>query len=205
MRVLKIALALPITVWLLAACSEEVQNLPTTTATGATTTGTVVAISGQPATSATTGVNYTFTPKTTAAGAAVTFAISNAPAWATFDRKAGTLSVTDGTSSASLATFAIQVAAQAVSSHLAGTATLAWDAPTSNVDGTPLASLAGYRINYGTNVAVLDHSIVINDGGATTYNVQALAPGTWYFAIQAVAASGTESIQSEVASATISL
>jgi hypothetical protein len=30
------------------------------------------------------------------------------------------------------------------------TATLTWDAPTTNADGTPLTDLAGYRIYYGT-------------------------------------------------------
>ena len=73
------------------------------------------------------------------------------------------------------------------------------------ISSTPLANLAGYRINYGTELAALDHSVTINGGATTTYNVAALAPGTWYFAVQAVAATGAESLPSDVASATISL
>ncbi len=39
-------------------------------------------------------------------------------------------------------------AKQAVTAF-AGTITLAWDAPTTNTDGTPLTDLAGYKIYYG--------------------------------------------------------
>jgi ABC-type glycerol-3-phosphate transport system substrate-binding protein len=31
-------------------------------------------------------------------------------------------------------------------------ATLTWDAPTTNVDGTPLTDLAGYKVYYGTSL-----------------------------------------------------
>ena len=232
MRVLKIALALYIGSLALAACAPQVQTAPETAqevsggdtgTTGGTATGTIVSISGQPAPAVPAGVDYSFTPTTNASGSSVSFTVSNAPAWATFDPKLGKLSgvpsagnvgtypgilisVSDGASSSSLTAFSIQVTSGAVAgpSNPLSTATLAWDAPTSNVDGTPLLNLAGYRINYGTDATTLDHSVVINDGSATSYRVDALAPGTWYFAVQAMAATGLESAPSQVASATIS-
>jgi hypothetical protein len=33
---------------------------------------------------------------------------------------------------------------------ISGQATLSWDPPTTNVDGTPLTDLAGYKVYYGT-------------------------------------------------------
>jgi ABC-type glycerol-3-phosphate transport system substrate-binding protein len=38
-------------------------------------------------------------------------------------------------------------------------ATLTWDAPTTNVDGTPLTDLAGYKVYYGT--ALGNYKVVI--------------------------------------------
>ena len=34
-----------------------------------------------------------------------------------------------------------------------GSVTLAWDAPTTNLDGTPLTALAGYKVYYGRTSA----------------------------------------------------
>jgi len=200
MRMLKIALALYIASSALTACAPQVQTTPETAqevsggstgttggtptpTTGGTATGTIVSISGQPAPAVPAGVDYSFTPTTNASGSSVSFTVSNAPAWATFDPKLGKLSgvpsaanvgtypgilisVSDGASSSSLAAFSIQVTSGAVAgpSNPLSAATLAWDAPTSNVDGTPLLNLAGYRINYGTDATTLDHSVVINDG-----------------------------------------
>jgi len=84
-------------------------------------------ISGSPATSVTVGSSYSFTPAASDAdGDALTFSVSNLPAWAGFnsgtgamagtptDADAGTysnivISVSDGTDSASLAPFSITV------------------------------------------------------------------------------------------------
>ncbi len=72
-----------------------------------------------------------------------------------------------------------------------------------NVDGSALTDLAGYKIYYGTNAAALTQSASINNAAATSYQVQGLTSGVWYFAIEAVTNVGTESSMSDVASATI--
>jgi Fibronectin type III domain len=83
------------------------------------------------------------------------------------------------------------------------TATLSWEAPTTNTDGTPLTDLAGYRIYYGSSPQELSHSVQINTVGLQTYVIDDLEPGTWYFAVRAVAADGSESPLSDVAAKTI--
>ncbi|TLZ15855.1 MAG: thrombospondin type 3 repeat family protein, partial [Gammaproteobacteria bacterium] len=99
-------------------------------------------ISGTPATSANAGTAYSFTP--TAAdpnGNPLTFSIQNPPSWASFNTQSGNLSgtpgsgdagtysniiisVSDGTSTASLAAFSIIVTQVAN-----GSATVSWSAP----------------------------------------------------------------------------
>ncbi len=89
-----------------------------------------LSISGSPATQVVSGNGYSFQPTTNApAGAGLTFSIQNRPVWATFsavtgmlsgtptDAQSGTyssivLSVSDGTQSAALAPFSIQVVGQ---------------------------------------------------------------------------------------------
>ena len=86
-------------------------------------------INGAPATTATTGSQYTFTPSANDAdGQTLTFSIANKPAWATFTASNGRLqgtptsagtttgiviSVSDGTASASLPAFSLTVASAA--------------------------------------------------------------------------------------------
>ncbi|MEW6002341.1 MAG: SBBP repeat-containing protein, partial [Nitrospirota bacterium] len=89
-------------------------------------------------------------------------------------------------------------------------ATLTWDAPTTNVDGTPLTDLAGYKIYYGT----LSHNYTVSMdvGGAScqeigditecTYTVDGLPSGTYYFAVTAYNISEYESEYSNEASKT---
>jgi chitodextrinase len=60
---------------------------------------------------------------------------------------------------------------------------LAWDAPTTNVDGSPLTNLAGYWLYYGTSSGVFTTNI--NIGNVTTYTISNLPYGTYYFAIKA--------------------
>ena len=55
-----------------------------------------------------------------------------------------------------------------------------------------LDDLAGYRISYGRDAEVLDHSIFINDPAQTSYEFSTLDSGVWYFAVIAVNASGLE-------------
>jgi hypothetical protein len=63
--------------------------------------------------------------------------------------------------------------------------------------------LTGFTIYYGTNQSALTQSIVVSGATTTTYEVTGLASGTWYFAVAANAADGTESAQSTVGSKTI--
>ena len=85
-----------------------------------------------------------------------------------------------------------------------GSATLSWEAPTTNTNGTALTDLVGYHIYYGSNPQELSRTVQINTVGLQTYVIDDLEPGTWYFAIKAVAANGVESTLSEVAVKTIS-
>ncbi len=84
----------------------------------------------------------------------------------------------------------------------AGTASLSWVAPTTNVDGTPLTDLAGYKIYYGTSSG--NYTSNINIGNATNYQVANLTNGLiYYFAVTASDTSGNESGYSNEASKTI--
>ena len=163
-------------------------------------------ISGAPAASVNVGAAYSFRPTATDAdGDAITYSISNKPAWASFDATTGTLSgsptaadvatyssivisASDGKLSASLPAFAI-----AVTQIATGRVSLSWTPPTQNTDGTALTNLAGYRIHYGNNAAALDRTISIGSAGIALYVVENLAPGTWYFAVKALSSAGVES------------
>jgi len=88
--------------------------------------------------------------------------------------------------------------------HLtSGNATLSWDAPTSNTNGTALTDLSGYRIYYGASEDDLVQTVQIGNVGVQTYVIENLQPGTWYFAVRALSSEGTESPLSEVVSKTI--
>jgi ABC-type oligopeptide transport system substrate-binding subunit len=83
-----------------------------------------------------------------------------------------------------------------------GSATLSWSAPTTNADGTPLTSLGGYKVYYGTTPGVYASIIV---GNATSYSFHDLLRGkTYYFTVTAYDASGNESDYSAVVSKSIS-
>jgi len=88
-------------------------------------------------------------------------------------------------------------------SSTVGAATVSWEAPTTNTNGTPLMDLAGYRIYYGSSPETLGHSVQINTIGLQTYVIDDLQAGTWYFAVMAVASNGTESSLSTVVAKTI--
>jgi hypothetical protein len=69
--------------------------------------------------------------------------------------------------------------------------TLTWDAPTTNIDGTPLTDLAGYKIYYGTSSGV--YTSVIDAKNVTTYKIGGLVAGAHYFTVTAYNAAGYES------------
>jgi len=174
-------------------------------------------LSGTPVTTAKVGTAYAFQPSgRDPEGRALYWAIRNKPSWATFSTSTGKLSgtptaagtnsgitigVSDGKSSAALAPFAIVVST--TSSGTTGSATLSWTPPTRNTDGSTLTNLAGYRISYGTSASALSKTISLANPGLSSYVVDNLAAGTWYFSIKAYTSSGTESAGSSVASKSI--
>src|SRR5690606_7665907 len=119
-------------------------------------------------------------------GDALTFSISNRPSWASFDPSSGTLSgtpgpgdigsyngirisVSDGTASASLAVFGIQVVATAT-----GSALVSCTPRTLRDDGSPLTDLAGYKVYWGTSERDYPNSVTIDNPGITSYMVEEL-------------------------------
>lgn len=176
--------------------------------------GSTPRISGSPATQVQVGQPYSFTPSATDAGApGLSFSIAHKPSWATFSVATGQLtgiptsnevgtyshiviSASNGISRASLPAFGITVTQ-------GGEVTLAWAPPTTNTNGTPVTELAGYLIAYGTNSSALNQSVNIGSSVATTYTVQHLSAGTWYFAIAAYTVAGVHSAFSSPISKTI--
>lgn len=84
----------------------------------------------------------------------------------------------------------------------AGTAALAWDAPTTYVDGSPLATLSGFKVYYGTAPDTYTGAVAV--GNVRTYQFPNLPDGrTYYFAVTAVDAAGNESGYSNAVSKTL--
>ena len=199
----------------LAACGGgDATTAPASSAPGVAmaTSNRAPALSGTPAATVDTGAAYDFQPTATDAdGDTLRFSITNKPVWAAFDPSTGRLSgtptaadigtvanivisVSDGSTSVSLPTFAVQVT---------GTATLSWSAPTQNMDGTTLRDLSGYRIYYGSSAATMVAVATVTDPTVSSYRVGGLPNGTWYFAISAVNAAGVESRLSNIGSKTL--
>jgi hypothetical protein len=84
-----------------------------------------------------------------------------------------------------------------------GTATLSWQAPTTNTDGEALTDLSGYRIYYGMNPDDLTQTVQLTGVGLQTYVIDGLGSGTWYFAIKAFTSTDVESALSDIVSKTI--
>jgi hypothetical protein len=166
------------------------------------------AINGSAPQTAAVGKPYSFQPNATDPnGDPLTFSIDSKPGWATFDQSTGRLygtpaaadvgtheeivvKVTDGKSESALPQFAVTVTSGG--SSTTGSATLVWQAPSANTDGSPLENLTGYRIHYGTESGNYSETVSVDTVGLTSYVVENLEPGTYYFTITAVA-NGVES------------
>jgi hypothetical protein len=170
-------------------------------------------ISGSPAANVTVRTAYNFRPTASDPdGDTLGYSIQNRPTWATFSTATGQLSgtpaaagshanirisVSDGKTSTALPAFTITVADAPSSSP--GAATLSWTVPTQNDDGSALTDLAGYRISYGRSPTELAWAIDIASPGITTYAIDGLKPGTYYFSVRAYSVSGAQSAASNVA------
>ena len=170
-------------------------------------------ISGQPPLAVRVGEPYTFQPSASDPdGDPLTFMATNLPSWVSFDQSTGRLSgtpdavdqgshesisilVSDSHANASLGPFSITVTQTAN-----GVVTLSWLPPTQNANGTALVDLAGYRIQYGRDIADMRQAIWITNPSVNTYLVEQLSAGTWYFAVYAIRTSRIESFPSVVVS-----
>lgn len=173
-------------------------------------------ISGTPPTSAEVSKFYSFTPTVVAsAGSKLSYSIANKPAWASFSTSVGsltgtpakanvgkdsdiTITVSNGDTKASLQPFAISVAPLVI-----GSATLSWQKPTENTNGTPLTNLVGYVVRYGLSSAVLGSSMAINSASTTEATIENLGAGTWYFEVASLNSEGVQSEFTTVVSKTI--
>ena len=187
----------------LAAFSITVNDLPNRAPT----------ISGTPAAEVMVDASYSFTPTASDPdNNPLTFFISGKPTWANFDSSTGRLSgtpgagyvgtwsgigisVSDGVDSVSLGNFSIEVIAQAL-----GSATLFWTAPTLNEDGSTLTDLAGFKLYYGTATDSMNTIETIDNSSVTTFLVENLHAGTWYFKVTAFDGTGNESADSDLGS-----
>jgi hypothetical protein len=136
------------------------------------------------------------------------------PSWAQFNTATGALtgtptagdvgtttgivvSVSDGKVSTALAAFSIAVVATAT-----GSTTLSWQPPTKNTDGSTLTDLAGYKIYWGTTQGNYPNVVTINIG-ISSYVVDNLVAGTYFFVMTSLSSSGEESAYSNVASKSV--
>ena len=77
-----------------------------------------------------------------------------------------------------------------------GSVSLSWNPPTARVDGSPLTNLAGYKIYYGRMSGIYDYEIDLDNPGVSTYVVEGLVSGDWFFALAAYDREGLESERS---------
>jgi len=152
------------------------------------------------------GINQQFTATGTFSDT-TTQDLTTTVIWSSSDAAVASISNTAGFNglASSLATGSTTITA--TSSSVSGTTTLtvtvgevitlAWDAPTTNTDGSdlnPATDLSQYKIYYGT--ASLTYTTIVNvtnPGTATISKTFSLSPGTYYFAVTAVDSSGLES------------
>jgi hypothetical protein len=198
--------------------SASLQPAFSITAVAPILTNSAPTISGTPVTTAKVGTPYSFKPASSDANRdTLVFSVDNKPSWAKFDTMTGQLAgvptvaatfsnivirVSDGKVSAALPAFSIAVSPLATG--LPGSVTVSWSAPTQNVDGTTVTSLAGYRVRYGQSPGALSTVVTVPNAGVVNSVIQGLTPGVWYFTVTAFTSEGAESDDSAVVSATIS-
>ncbi len=87
-----------------------------------------------------------------------------------------------------------------------GRVTLHWQSPTASADGSSLNDLDGFRVYYGKAEPLTKANAKQLKTGkdARSQLIEALSPGTYFFAVTAIDTSGNESAFSEVISTDIS-
>lgn len=173
-------------------------------------------ISGAAPTAITIGTEYSFTPTANDPdGDTLSFNVQNLPRWASFDESTGQLfgvpslesvglysgvqiSVSDGTATASLPQFGIDVTSVAL-----GSLTVSWVAPTTNEDGSVLTDLAGYKLFFGTSANNLNTMVRIDNPSITTYVVENLGPNTYFFSATSFNSRGIEGDLSDTSSGVV--
>jgi hypothetical protein len=174
---------------------------------------------GSPPNTVTVGSNYYFQPVAQGVSNA-SYSISGKPAWASFSASTGqltgspqaehvgiygniTITANNGSGTITLGPFSISVVATNSASILrtgSGTATLVWDIPVVNTDGSTLVDLAGYKIYFGNSDSDLSQVIDVANATTTSFVVDKLGSGTYYFAISAYNSAGVESAMKLVGS-----
>ena len=169
------------------------------------TSGSPPTITGSPASSVTAGQSYSFTPTTTdPSGGTLTFSISNMPAWASFSAATGQLrgspssanvgtfaniviSVSNGTQSASLPAFSIDVAA--ASAAAAGAPLVLYtdvaSGPNSGGENNEGAYLSIFGTNFGSSG--LGSTVKVYIGGVEVNSYRYLGPSRGRPDIQQIA------------------
>ena len=198
------------------ACYYDSPDIPSVGRRTGKCAGGMLTIAGAPGGAVLVGADYSFEPTTSDTnGMSLTFTVKNKPGWATFDPSTGILSgvptaadvgtysdirisATNGLRAVSLPVFSI-----AVTESATGSVTVSWMPPTTNSDGTPITNLAGYQIIYGPSPSTLAKAVNVNSAGLTTYVIDNLTPGTWYFAIKSINNDGVDSSESPVVAITI--
>jgi hypothetical protein len=86
-----------------------------------------------------------------------------------------------------------------------GTVTVRWTPPTTNVDGSPLTDLVGYKIYRSNTIATVPSGVVIlvNDPAASSFVISGLSTGPYHFGMKAVNAAGVESLMSATVSRSV--
>jgi hypothetical protein len=132
------------------------------------------------------------------------------------------ITASDGVSSASLKAFAITVKPNGSTTtggggtgtgtgtgsgggttSSTGSVTVSWTPPTTNTNGTALTNLAGYTIKYGTSASNLSTAVKVASTGVTSYVIDNLPAGTYYFGVSAYSSAGQTSSVSNIVSKTI--
>jgi len=199
----------------LSACNQDSRS-PISSSGGSASGRDVPLITGAPASSVISGESYKFQPTVTApAGATLSFTIANPPSWAKFDRSTGALTglpaasdagdfadiviaVDDGVGSANLAPFSIHVV-----SRDSAVATITWTAAAPGASGSAGQEPIGYRVYYGTSVAGMTHVVTVADPSETSFVLENLSPGIWFFAIASYAVDNAQSALSPTVSVTL--